>query len=139
MLLSCVSNVRICSTQLKNELTQLTAHFNIINIILSLLKKGSGMKHLPEWLANLADEDIAFIKNFMLASGSLKRMAQLYQVSYPTMRVRLDKLIDKIRLNDSGDEDPFVLLVKSLAIDEKYDVDTARILIEEYRKRKDER
>ena len=82
------------------------------------------MDHLPEWLANLAEEDLAFIKNFVL--------------SYPTMRLRLDRLIEKIRLNDNETEDPFILLVKSLAIDDRYDVDTARILIDEYRKRRDE-
>ena len=96
------------------------------------------MDHLPEWLANLAEEDLAFIKNFVLSSGSLKQMSQLYQVSYPTMRPRLDRLIEKIRLNDNETEDPFILLVKSLAIDDRYDVDTARILIDEYRKRRDE-
>ena len=96
------------------------------------------MDHLPEWLANLAEEDLAFIKNFVLSSGSLKQMSQLYQVSYPTMRLRLDRLIEKIRLNDNETEDPFILLVKSRAIDDRYDVDTARILIDEYRKRRDE-
>ena len=96
------------------------------------------MDHLPEWLANLAEEDLAFIKNFVLSSGSLKQMSQLYQVSYPTMRLRLDRLIEKIRLNDNETEDPFILLVKSLAIDDRYDVDTARILIDEYRNRRDE-
>lgn len=96
------------------------------------------MDRLPEWLANLAEEDLVFIKNFMLSSGSLKQMSQLYQVSYPTMRIRLDRLIEKIRLNDNETEDPFILLVKSLAIDDRYDVDTARILIDEYRKRRDE-
>ena len=96
------------------------------------------MDRLPEWLANLAEEDLAFIKNFVLSSGSLKQMSQLYQVSYPTMRLRLDRLIEKIRLNDNETEDPFILLVKSLAIDDRYDVDTARILIDECRKRRDE-
>ena len=96
------------------------------------------MDHLPEWLANLAEEDLAFIKNFVLSSGSLKQMSQLYQVSSPTMRLRLDRLIEKIRLNDNETEDPFILLVKSLAIDDRYAVDTARILIDEYRKRRDE-
>ena len=96
------------------------------------------MDRLPEWLANLAEEDLAFIKNFVLSSGSLKQMSQLYQVSYPTMRLRLDRLIEKIRLNDNETEDPFILLVKSLAIDDRYDVDTSRILIDEYRKRRDE-
>ena len=63
------------------------------------------MDRLPEWLANLAEEDLAFIKNFVLSSGSLKQMSQLYQVSYPTMRLRLDRLIEKIRLNDNETEE----------------------------------
>lgn len=95
------------------------------------------MDHLPVWLENMTEEDMGFIKNFMLSSGSLKQMSQLYQVSYPTMRIRLDKLIEKIRLIDSEPEDSFVILIKSLAIDDKYDVDTARKLIDSYRKRKD--
>ena len=96
------------------------------------------MDHIPRWMANLTDEDMSFIKNFVLSSGSLKEMSQMYQVSYPTMRIRLNRLIEKLRISDNEPEDTFVLLVKSLAIDDKYDVDTARTLINEYRKRKDE-
>ena len=96
------------------------------------------MDHIPKWMANLTDEDMSFIKNFVLSSGSLKEMSQMYQVSYPTMRIMLNRLIEKLRISDNESEDPFVLLVKSLAIDDKYDVDTARTLINEYRKRKDE-
>lgn len=96
------------------------------------------MKQLPDWLANLADDDITFIKNFILSSGSLKQMAHLYQISYPTMRIRLDRLIEKIHLSEESEDDSFIYLVKSLAIDEKYDVQTARTLIEAYRERKEE-
>lgn len=95
------------------------------------------MVGLPDWLANLADDDIAFIKNFVLSSGSLKHMARLYQVSYPTVRLRLDRLIEKIKLSQDED-DAYILLIKSLAVDERYDVDTARLLIGEYRKTKEE-
>lgn len=91
------------------------------------------MRHMPDWLAGLPDDDIAFIRNFVVSSGSIKHMARLYQVSYPTMRIRLDRLIQKIELS-SGEEDPFITLVKNLAIDERYDIETARILLEEYRK-----
>ncbi|PZO98542.1 MAG: hypothetical protein DI615_03980, partial [Gardnerella vaginalis] len=48
------------------------------------------MDHIPRWMANLTDEDMSFIKNFVLSSGSLKEMSQMYQVSYPTMRIRLN-------------------------------------------------
>jgi hypothetical protein len=53
------------------------------------------------WLDHLDDEDTAFIKRFVLASGSLKAMAQAYGVSYPTVRARLNKLIEKVRLADA--------------------------------------
>ena len=57
---------------------------------------------LPDWLAGLDEEDVSFIKNFLLASGSLKEAAALYGVSYPTVRLRLDRLIAKIRANDAS-------------------------------------
>ena len=53
---------------------------------------------MPEWLASLDEEDVSFIKKFVLASGSLKEVAGIYGVTYPTVRLRLDRLIQKIRL-----------------------------------------
>jgi hypothetical protein len=55
---------------------------------------------LPSWLEHLEDEDYQFIKRFMLASGSLKELADHYGVSYPTIRLRLDKVIERIRSFD---------------------------------------
>lgn len=52
---------------------------------------------VPEWIVNLDDEDVVFIKRFLLASGSLKAMAKQYDVTYPTVRLRLDKLIQKFK------------------------------------------
>ena len=94
------------------------------------------MTHLdiPQWLANLEDEDISFIKRFVLASGSLKEMAQQYGVSYPTVRLRLDRLIQKIRLGEEAEAEPYISLIKRLALNDKLDFDTAKLLIGEYRK-----
>lgn len=89
---------------------------------------------IPEWIANLDDEDISFIKRFLLASGSLKEMAKQYEVTYPTVRLRLDKLIQKIQVSDSTESEPYIALIKKLAIDDKLDFDTAKILIGEYKK-----
>ncbi len=89
---------------------------------------------IPEWMTNLDDEDMVFIKKFLCASGSLKEMAQQYQVTYPTVRLRLDKLIQKIQLSDSAENDPYIALVKRLAINDRLDFDTAKILITEYKK-----
>jgi hypothetical protein len=89
---------------------------------------------VPEWMAHLDDEDIAFIKKFILASGSLKKIADLYSVTYPTVRLRLDKLIQKIQIGEEAANEPYIALIKRLAVNEKMDFDTAKILISEYRK-----
>ena len=93
---------------------------------------------IPEWLANLEEEDVAFIKRFLLASGSLKEIAAQYGVSYPTVRLRLDRLIQKIRLSEQVAEEPYVSLIKRLALDDKLDFDTAKLLVTEYRKTKED-
>ena len=89
---------------------------------------------LPNWLVGMEDEDITFIKKFLLASGSLKEMARQYEVTYPTVRLRLDKLIQKIKVNDAVESEPYIMLIKRLAIADKVDFDTAKILINEYKK-----
>lgn len=96
------------------------------------------MATMPVWMAELEDEDLTFIKKFLLASGSLKEVAALYGVSYPTVRLRLDRLIQKIQLTENAEADPYVSLVKRLAVDDKLDFDTAKILITEYRRMKEE-
>lgn len=87
----------------------------------------------PEWLTGLEEEDLAFIKRFLLASGSLKEMARQYGVSYPTVRLRLDKLIQKIQMHDKVEQEPYIALIKQLALDEKLDFDTAKVLIGAYK------
>lgn len=49
------------------------------------------------WIESLAPEEISFVRKFVLSSGSLKTMAEDYGVSYPTIRQRLDELIEKVR------------------------------------------
>ena len=96
------------------------------------------MENIPIWMADLEAEDLTFIKKFILASGSLKEVASLYGVSYPTVRLRLDRLIQKIQLTENAEADPYISLVKRLAVDDKLDFDTAKILITAYRKTKEE-
>lgn len=92
------------------------------------------MELLPEWMAGLEEEDVAFIKKFILASGSLKEVAGQYGVTYPTVRLRLDRLIQKIRLTEDTAADPYIATIKRLAMNEKLDLDTAKVLIVEYKK-----
>ena len=91
---------------------------------------------LPDWLNNLDDEDIVFIKKFLLASGSLKEIAIIYGVTYPTVRLRLDRLIQKIQISEDNSNEPYIWLIRRLAVNEKLDFDTAKILISEYKKAK---
>ncbi len=92
---------------------------------------------VPDWMTNLEEEDVAFVKKFVLASGSLKEIAQQYGVTYPTVRLRLDKLIQKIKVNEEAAKEPYVALVKRMAIAGKVDFDTAKVLIAEYKKQRE--
>ena len=96
------------------------------------------MERIPEWILQLEEEDFAFIKKFVLASGSLKEMAGVYGVSYPTVRLRLDKLIQKIKMSEQKESEPYVKLIKNLAMDDKLDFETAKLLITAYRKEREE-
>ena len=55
----------------------------------------------PSWgdspLARLDPGDRALIVDFVLCSGSLKALAKQRGVSYPTIRGRLDRLIERLR------------------------------------------
>jgi len=93
---------------------------------------------VPDWMVNLEEEDILFIKKFLLSSGSLKEIAKQYNVTYPTVRLRLDKLIHKIQLNGDTSIDPYIGLIKRLVVDEKVEFDAAKLLIQEYKKSKGE-
>ncbi len=54
--------------------------------------------HFPvNRLAQLPTEHQRFIEIFLLAGGNLKQIAEQAGVSYPTVRSRLDKVIDALR------------------------------------------
>ena len=93
---------------------------------------------LPDWMTNLEEEDVAFIKKFILASGSLKEVAGQYGVTYPTVRLRLDRLIQKIKIGEDTAAAPYIATIKRLAVSDRLDFDTAKLLIAEYKKTKGE-
>lgn len=49
-------------------------------------------------LARLSPDEHQFVQVFIKCSGSLKDVARHYGVSYPTVRNRLDAMIEKIRV-----------------------------------------
>lgn len=90
------------------------------------------------WLEHMGDEDLAFVRRFMLASGSLKKVAKEYGISYPTVRLRLDRLIDKIRLVEASQgADPFELALRSTYADGQLDDRTFRRLLTAYQQQKE--
>jgi hypothetical protein len=56
-------------------------------------------------LASLSKEDQEFTLEFIKVSGSLKEMAKIMRVSYPTVRNRLDEIIGKLDGSLPEDED----------------------------------
>ena len=110
----------------------------MISLILQKGVAAVSIELVPDWMAGLDEEDVTFIRKFILASGSLKEMAAQYGVTYPTVRLRLDRLIQKIHLSQQAAEEPYVALIKRLAVDDRLDFDTAKILISAYRKTKEE-
>lgn len=56
----------------------------------------NGDYELPLYM-KLAREDQDFILNFFLSSGSIKEMAKQAGNSYPTMRNKMDDLINEIK------------------------------------------
>lgn len=82
------------------------------------------------WLAGLNEEDRAFIKRFLLASGSLKDLAKAYGISYPTVRLRLDRLIEKIRVYDNpAEQSAFERMSRGLFADGRIDAETLKSLL----------
>jgi len=56
----------------------------------------NGLYDLPS-LTSLSRDNQAFILNFIKCSGSLKEMAKIMNLSYPTVRNMLDEIIEKIK------------------------------------------
>ncbi len=66
------------------------------------------------WIEHLSEEDLGFLKRFLLAGGTLKDLAAQYGISYPTVRLRLDRLIEKVKLVDAAPEaGPFELRLRA--------------------------
>lgn len=93
---------------------------------------------MHKWLEGMESEDLQFVKRFVLSSGSLKELAEQYGVTYPTIRLRLDRLIQKIRIWDDAEpeDDRYILFIKSKVLDGEIEVRVAKALIQEYRKEK---
>ncbi|MFB8424922.1 DUF2089 family protein [Priestia megaterium] len=93
-------------------------------------------KDIPSWILSLENDDLEFIRKFVLNSGSLKQLAKDYEVSYPTVRLRLDRLIQKIEINEDHNKEELISLVKKLAVEERISLDDAKLIIDKYKEEK---
>jgi hypothetical protein len=90
---------------------------------------------MDRWIDRLSDEDLSFVKRFVLASGSLKAMADAYGISYPTVRLRLDRLIERIKIYDSEKiTSDFERVLRAQYADGKIDLATLKTLLEAHKK-----
>src|SRR6201993_765718 len=60
-----------------------------------------GMFTLPE-LARLTLEDQVFITAFLRSHGSIKEMEQIFGVSYPTIKARLNRIAGQLEFIDTN-------------------------------------
>lgn len=87
-------------------------------------------------LTQLPAEDLDFILRFVLVSGSLKDLGGEYGVSYPTIRARVDRLIERVRQLVEGQEpDPFLDRLADLLENGEVTLSAARRLRQAYLER----
>lgn len=86
-----------------------------------------------EWFLELSTENQEFVKQLVLSSGSLKQLAKIYDVSYPTVRTRLNMVIQTINLIDSKQANSFEGRIMKMVIAEKISLDVAKEIISDYR------
>ncbi len=88
------------------ELTQLTQDRPFVVERVRLTDKDiviEGAFDLPE-LARLSAEDQVFVAAFVRSHGSIKEMEQVFGVSYPTIKARLNRISARLEYIDTDPE-----------------------------------
>ena len=86
-------------------------------------------------LLSLSREDLDLITELVLRSGSLKDLADAYGVSYPTIRARLDRVIERLSAVMKGKKpDPISELLARLVERGELSASNARAIRELTRK-----
>jgi hypothetical protein len=86
---------------------------------------------------SLPSTELDLMLQFVLASGSLKDLARVYQVSYPTIRARVDRMIERLRQVVAGEQsDPMTQLLADLVERGEITPSVAQLLREVYQSEK---
>ena len=86
-----------------SELTQLTQGLPMVVERVRLTDKDiaiEGPFELPE-LARLSADDQVFVAAFVRSHGSIKEMEQVFGVSYPTIKARLNRIAGALQFIDT--------------------------------------
>jgi hypothetical protein len=106
---------------------------SIIDVKIDKVEGGTTVRH--KWIESLTDEDLSFLKRFLLTSGSLKALAQDYGISYPTVRLRLDRLIEKVKIvEDQEIRSEFERQLRVLYAEGKIDLATLNQIMNAHRR-----
>ena len=73
-----------------------------------------GRFELPQ-LARLESEDQVFIAAFVRSHGSIKEMEQIFGVSYPTIKARLNRIAQSLEFIDTNPAPPRSEVLERLA------------------------
>lgn len=86
-----------------HELTDLTddRSFHVTEVRMSTGISIQGEFELPP-LARLRYEDQVFVSEFVRSHGSIKDMEKAFGVSYPTIKNRLNRIIEQLQLVEVG-------------------------------------
>lgn len=86
------------------ELTRLTQGAPVIVERVRLADSGIVIEgqFAPPQLAQLPVEDQVFVAAFVRAHGSIKEMEQVFGVSYPTIKARLNRISERLEFVDTN-------------------------------------
>lgn len=94
-------------------------------------------RETPAWIEHLDETDLQFVRRMILASGSLKDLAAEYGVSYPTIRQRLDRIIERIQVIEKYEtSDAFEMRMRLMVADGRIDPRTGAELMKLHRSTK---
>jgi hypothetical protein len=86
------------------ELTKLTQGAPLVVERVRLTDSGIAIEgqFAPPQLAQLPVEDQVFVAAFVRAHGSIKEMEQVFGVSYPTIKARLNRISERLEFVDTN-------------------------------------
>jgi len=112
------------------ELTQLTRGRNLVVERVRIAGTNiaiEGAFELPQ-LARLEGEDQIFVAAFVRSHGSIKEMEQIFGVSYPTIKARLNRISQSLEFIDTNPAPPRSEVLERLARGEITAADAIREL-----------